>query len=126
VLGSAQSATCALGSAQAKSVFSTVAGGENCRQRKLSRRVFSQKFSSRDISQTGTDIEDPSGDNVHDMEENNISKYRFDPTVEDEVIVVGFFAINMSSLQPLSKLSLALASHSKIENRMIFIVLSSY
>jgi hypothetical protein len=95
------------------------------RRRKLSRSVFSKKFSSCDISQTGTAIEDPSGDNVHDMEENNISKYRFDPTVEDGVITVVFFAINMSFLQPLSKLSLALASHAKIENRMIFIVLSS-
>jgi hypothetical protein len=116
----------ALGSAQAKGVFSTMVGGENCRRRKLSTSVFSQKFSSCDISQTGTDIEDPFDDNVHDMEKNNISKYRSDPTVEDGVITVVFFAINMSSLQPLSKLSLALASHSKIENRMIFIVLSSY
>jgi hypothetical protein len=100
-------------------------GGENCQRRKLSRSVFSKKFSSCDISQTGTDIEDPSDDNVHDMEENNISKYRFDPTVEDGVITVVFFAINMSFLQPLSKLSLALASHAEIENRMIFVVLSS-
>jgi hypothetical protein len=45
--------------------------------------------------------------------------------VEGGVIVVGLSAINMSSLQPLSKLSLALASHSKRENKMIFIVLSS-
>jgi hypothetical protein len=27
-----------------------------------------------------TDIRDPSGDNVQDMEENNIYKYRSDPT----------------------------------------------
>jgi hypothetical protein len=47
------------------------------------------------------------------MEENNISKYCYDPTVEGGVIAVGFSAINMSSLQPLSQLSLALASHSK-------------
>jgi len=116
---------CALESAQAKGVFSTMVGGENCRQRKLSRSVFSKKLSFCDNSQTGTDIEDPSGDNVHGMEENNISKYRFDLMVEDGVITVVFFAINMSFLQPLSKLSLALASHAKIENRMIFIVLSS-
>jgi hypothetical protein len=102
-----------------------VAGGENSRRRRLSRSVFSQKFSSRDISQIGTDIEDASSDNVHYMEENNISDYRCDPTVEGGVIVVRLSAINMLSLQPLSKLSLALASHSKRENRMIFIVLSS-
>jgi len=59
------------------------------------------------------------------MDKNNISEYRSDPTVEGEVIVVGCSAINMSSLQPLSKLSLALASPSKRENRMIFIVLTS-
>jgi len=71
------------GECPSQSVFSTMVGGENCRQRKLSRSVFSKKFSSCDNSQTGTNIEDPSGDNVHDMEENNISKYRFDSTVED-------------------------------------------
>jgi len=47
------------------------------------------------------------------MEENIIYKYRSDPTVEGGVIAVGVYAINMSSLQPLSKLSLAIASHSK-------------
>jgi len=47
------------------------------------------------------------------MEENKISKYRSDPTVEGGVIVVAFSVINMFSLQPLSKLSLALASPSK-------------
>jgi hypothetical protein len=46
--------------------------------------------------------------------------------VEGGVIAVGFSAINMSSLQPLFKLSLALVSPSKRENRMIFIVLTSY
>jgi len=103
-----------------------VAGGENSRRQRLSRSVFSQKFSSREISQIRTDIEDASSDNVqHYMEENNISDYRCDPTVEGGVIVVRLSAINMSSLQPLSKLSLALTSHSKKENRMIFIVLSS-
>jgi hypothetical protein len=45
--------------------------------------------------------------------------------VEGGVIAVGWFAINISSLQPLSKLSLTLASPSKRENRMIFIVLTS-
>ena len=48
-----------------------------------------------------TDIENPSGENVHDMDENNISKYRSDPTVEGRVIAIGYSAINMSSLQPL-------------------------
>jgi phosphoenolpyruvate carboxylase len=60
----------------------------------------------------GTDIEDPSGENVHDMKENNIFEYRSDPTMEVGVIAVGVTTINMSSLQPLSKLSLALTSHS--------------
>jgi hypothetical protein len=102
-----------------------LAGGENSQRRRLSRSVFSQKFASRDISQTRTEIEDPSSDNVHYMEENNISEYRSDPTMEGGIIDVGFSAINMVSFQPLSKLSLALASPSKRKNRMIFIVLSS-
>jgi hypothetical protein len=102
-----------------------VVEGENRQQRKLSRSIFSHIFSSLDISQTGTDIENPSGDNVHDIDENNISEYCSDPTMEGEVIVVGCYVINMSSLQPLSKLSLTLASPSKRENRMIFIVLTS-
>jgi hypothetical protein len=50
---------------------------------------FSQIFSSLDISQTGTDIENPYGDNVHDMDENNIPEYRANPTVEGGVIAVG-------------------------------------
>jgi hypothetical protein len=66
-----------------------VAEGENRQQRKLSRSVFSQIVSSLGISQTGTDIENPYGDNVHDMDENNIPKYRADPTVKDGVIAVG-------------------------------------
>jgi len=103
-----------------------VAEGENRHQKRLSRSVFFQIFSSLDISQTGTNIETPSGDNVHDMDENNIFEYRSDPTVEGGVIAVGRSAINMSSLQSLSKLSLTLASPSKRENRMIFIVLTSY
>jgi hypothetical protein len=102
-----------------------VAEGENRQQRRLSRSVFSQILSSLDISQTGTDIENPSGANVHDMDENNISEYHSDPTVEGGVIAVRCSVINMSSLQPLSKLSLTLASPSKRENRMIFIVLTS-
>jgi hypothetical protein len=73
----------------------------------------------------GTNIENPSGENVHDMDENNIFEYRSDPTVEGGVIAVRCSAINMSSLQPLSKLSLTLASPPKRENRMIFIVLTS-
>ena len=91
-----------------------MAKGENRQQRRMSRSVFSQIFSSLDISQTGTDIENPFGDNAHDMDENNISEYRSDP-VKGGVIVVGCSAINMSSLQPLSKLSLTLASPSKRE-----------
>jgi hypothetical protein len=65
-----------------------VAEGENRQQRRLSRSIFSQIFSSLDISQTGTDIENPYGENVHDMDENNISEYRADPTVESGVIAV--------------------------------------
>ena len=84
--------------------------GENSQRRRLSRSLFSQNFSSCNISQTGTDIEDPSSKTVHDMEENNISKYCSNPTVEGGVIAVGFSAINTSSLQPLSQLSLALTS----------------
>ena len=53
----------------------------------------------------GTDIEYPSGETVHDMEENIIYKYCSDPTVEGGFIVVGVYVINISSLQPLSKLS---------------------
>jgi len=102
-----------------------VAEGENNQWRRLFKSLFSHNFSSRNISQTGTDIDDPSDETIHAMEDNNISKYCSDPTVEGGVIVVGFSAINMSSLQPLSQLSLALTSHSKRENRMIFIVLSS-
>ena len=82
-----------------------MAEGRNRQQRRLSRCVFSQIFTSLDISQTGTDIENPSGDNVHDMDENNLSKYRSDPTVKGGVIAIGVSAINMSSLQHFSKLS---------------------
>jgi hypothetical protein len=66
-----------------------VTEGENRQQRRLSRSVFSQICSSLGISPTGTDIENPYGDNVHDMDKNNISKYRADPTVEGGVIAVG-------------------------------------
>jgi hypothetical protein len=66
-----------------------VAKGENRQQRRLSRSVFSQIFSSLGISQTGTDIENPYGDSVHDMDENNIPEYRAEPTVEGGVIAVG-------------------------------------
>jgi hypothetical protein len=66
----------------------TVVEGENRQQRRLSRSVFSQIFFSLDISQTGTDIENPYGENVHDMDENNIPEYRADPTVEGGVIAV--------------------------------------
>ena len=63
--------------------------GENRQQRRLSKSVFSQIFSSLGISQTGTDIENPYGDNVHDMNENNILEYHANPTVEGGVIAVG-------------------------------------
>jgi hypothetical protein len=43
------------------------------------------------------------------MEGNNIYEYCSDPTVKGGIIAIGFSAINMSSLQPLPKLSLALA-----------------
>jgi hypothetical protein len=102
-----------------------VAEGESRQQRRLSRSVFSQILSSLNISQMGTNIENPSGANVHDMDENNIFEYRSDPTVEGRVIAVGCSAINMSSLRPLSELSLTLASPPKRENIMIFIVLTS-
>jgi len=102
-----------------------VAEGDNRQQRRLSRSVFSQIFSSIDISQTRADIENPYGENVHDMDENNIPEYRADPTVEGGVIAVGWFTINISSLRPLSKLSPTLASHSKRENRMILIFRTS-
>jgi hypothetical protein len=62
-----------------------VAKGENRQQRRLSKSVFSQIFSSLDISQTRTDIENPSNENVHDMDKNHISKSRSDPTVEVEL-----------------------------------------
>jgi hypothetical protein len=101
-----------------------VAEGENRQQRRLSKSVFSHIFFSLDISQMGINIENPATDNVHDMNENNIFEYHSDPTVEGGVIAIGCSAINMSSLQPLSKLSLTLASPSKRENRMIFIVLT--
>jgi hypothetical protein len=64
-----------------------VDGGENDWRLKLSRSVFSQKLFSCDISQTGTYIDDPSCDNVHNMEENNISKYHSNPMVEGGVTV---------------------------------------
>ena len=66
-----------------------MAEGENRQQRRLSRSVFSQIYSSLNISQTWTDIENPYGDNVHNMDENNISEYRANPMVEDGVITVG-------------------------------------
>ena len=66
-----------------------MAEGENRQQRRLSRSVFSQIFSSLGISQTGTDIENSYGENVHDMDENNIPEYRADPTIEGGVIAVG-------------------------------------
>ena len=66
-----------------------MAEGENKQQRRLSRSIFFQIFSSLDISQTGTNIENPYGENVQDMDENNIPEYRADPTVEGGVIAVG-------------------------------------
>jgi hypothetical protein len=102
-----------------------VAEGENRQQRRLSRCVFSLIFSSLDIAQTRIDIENPSGENVHDTDGNNISEYCSDPMVEGGVIAVGCSAINMFSLRSLSKLSLTLGPPSNRENRMIFIVLTS-
>jgi hypothetical protein len=49
---------------------------------------FPRYFSSLSISQTGADIENPYGDNIHDMDENNISEYRADLTVVGGVIAV--------------------------------------
>jgi len=51
-----------------------------------------------------TDIQDPSNENAHNMEENNISKYGSNPTVDGGVIAVGITVINMSSLCLLSSL----------------------
>jgi hypothetical protein len=81
-----------------------VEDGENGWRLRLSKSVLSQNVSSCDISQIETDIEDPSSDNVHDMEKNNISKYRSNQTVENGVIVVVISAINVSSLCLLSSL----------------------
>jgi hypothetical protein len=80
-----------------------VDGGEKCWQLRLFRSVFSHKCSSWDIYQPETNIEDPTSENVQDMEENNIFKYHSDPTVQGEVIAIRVFVINMSSLQPFSK-----------------------
>jgi len=66
-----------------------VAEGENRQQRRLSKSVFSQIFSSLNISQTGTDKVNPYGENVHDIDENNIPEYRADPMVKGGVIAVG-------------------------------------
>jgi hypothetical protein len=66
-----------------------VAKGENRQQRRLSKSVFSQIFSSLSISQTGTDIVNPYSENVHDIDENNIPEYRADPMVEGGLIAVG-------------------------------------
>ena len=87
-----------------------MAEGETDNKEDYQEVYFSQIYSSLSISQTGNDIENPYGDNVHNMDENNISEYRADPTVEDGAIALGWSAINISSLQPLSKLSLTLAS----------------
>jgi len=66
-----------------------VAKGENRQQRRLSKSVFSQIFSSLSISQTGTDIVNPYSENVHDIDENNIPEYHADPMVEGGLIAVG-------------------------------------
>ena len=66
-----------------------MAKGENRQQRRLSKSVFSQIFSSLSISQTGTDIVNPYSENVHDIDENNIPEYRADPMVEGGLIAVG-------------------------------------
>jgi len=81
-----------------------VEGGQNGWRLRLSRNVFSQKFSSCDISQTGIAIEDPFGYNVQDIDANNISKFHSDLTVKGGVIAVRISAINISSLCLLSSL----------------------
>ena len=45
-----------------------------------------QKCSSGDIPQTKSDIYNPSGQNVDDIEHNNISKNQFNPTVENQTM----------------------------------------
>ena len=50
--------------------------------------IFPDILLPRHLS-NGTDIENPYGDNVHDMDENNILEYRADPTVKGGVIAVG-------------------------------------
>jgi len=49
---------------------------------------FPNIFLPRYLS-NGIDIENPYGDNVHDMDENNIPEYHVNPTVEGGVIAVG-------------------------------------
>ena len=45
-----------------------------------------QKCSSGDSPQTKSDIYNPSGQNVGDIEHNNISKNQFNPTVESQTM----------------------------------------
>ena len=45
-----------------------------------------QKCSSSDSPQTKSDIYNPSGQNVGDIEHNNISKNQFNPTVESQTM----------------------------------------
>jgi len=49
-----------------------------------------------------TNVEDLSGENVQDMEEDNISKYRSDPTMEGGFIVVEVYVCLLSNLSPTS------------------------
>jgi hypothetical protein len=46
--------------------------------------VIFQKCSSGDSPQTKLAIENPSGQNVGDIEHNNISKKQYNPTVESQ------------------------------------------
>jgi hypothetical protein len=54
--------------------------------------IFPRYFLS-DISQSETDIEDPSSENVQDMVENNLSKYHSDPIMKGGVIAIRVSAI---------------------------------
>jgi hypothetical protein len=50
------------------------------------------------MCRTETNVEDLSGENVQDMEEDNISKYRSDPTMEGGFIVVEVYVCLLSNL----------------------------
>ena len=64
----------------------TVKRRYNGRRTRLSWRVIFQKCSSGDIPQTKSDIYNLSGQNVGDIEYNNISKKQSNPTVESQIM----------------------------------------